>query len=245
MYYKEFLRMRSCVICLAICLGVILVAHAALHVFVPMASANSGGATNLVGLFGASALIIGGIMATIFGSTLARENDGHLEVAWTKPHSRAQYATTAMLVNAAGIMFCVLLGFVALVLGVFTPGMHEQMNWNLSASSADDLLAFALFPLAWYAVIVALSARLRGGALVQSLIWPVALVLLALHQIPFTPVWHSLFAALNIVNPLSYLSYSTMGGRDVNAGAFAVFALALFAVGGWAFATMQWRRLEA
>ncbi|MBC5827146.1 MAG: hypothetical protein GIW99_05620 [Candidatus Eremiobacteraeota bacterium] len=243
MYYKEFLRMRNAVKWLAISLAVMLVAHAALHLFVAGMSSNSGGATNFVGIFGTAALVIGGIMATVFGSTLAYENDGHLEVAWTKPHSRTEYATTAMLVNAAGIMFCVLMSFFAFVLTWLTPGMHEQVTWNLSPSTANELLGFALFPLAWYAVIVALSARLRGGALVQSLIWPVALVLLALHQIPFTPVWHSLFAALNIVNPLSYVSL--MGGRDVNTRSFAAVALALFALGGWAFATIQWRRLEA
>ena len=94
MYYKEFLRVRTAVIWLALALGVMLVVHAALHLFVPGIHGNSsGGTTNFVPFFAVAALVVGTFMATIFGSTLARENDGHLEVAWTKPHSRTEYAT--------------------------------------------------------------------------------------------------------------------------------------------------------
>ncbi len=250
MYYKEFLRVRSGVIWLAITLGVILIIHAVIHLFIPVVSSGTGGSTNFVGLFAATALVVGGIMATVFGTTLARENDGHLELAWTKPHSRTEYSTAAMLVNAAGIMFCVFMAFAALLWTLYTPGMRELVTWNLTPSAANDLLRFALFPLAWYAVIVALSARLRGGGLVQGLIWPVAMVLLALHQIPFPPVWHDLFGVLNIVNPLSYVefkdnSFSIVAATVLNPATYSVVALAAFAVGGWAFATMQWRRLEA
>jgi hypothetical protein len=250
MYYTEFLRVRKAVICLAITIGVLLVIHAAIHLFVPAASSQSSGSSNFVALFAGTSLVIGGIMATIFGTALARENDGHLELAWTKPYSRTQYSTAAMLVDAAGIMFSVLMAFAALVLTLYTPGMRESVTWNLSASAVNDLLRFALFPLAWYGVIVASSARLRGGGLVQGLIWPVAIVLLALSQIPFPPVWHALFGALNIVNPLSYVEYksgsvSMLAATVVSPATYAVVALAAFVVGGWALATIQWRRLEA
>jgi hypothetical protein len=88
-----------------------------------------------------------------------------------------------MLVNAAGIMFYVLMAFGAFMLTWYMPGMHEQVTRNMPPSAGNDLLRFALFPLAWYAVTVALNARLRGGSLVQALIWPVTLLLLALNHI--------------------------------------------------------------
>lgn len=247
MYYKELLRVGSALKWWGISMGALVVAHITFHLFFPVGKANDIGPISFVTLFGIAALFAGGMMATVFGTTLARENDGHLELAWTKPHSRTEYATSAMLVNAAGIMVFVLMGFVFLVLNLDPMGQH--VTWNLSPSAANDILRFALFPLAWYGVIVALSARLRGGGLVQGLIWPVTIVLLVLSQIPFQP-WHGLFAALNVVNPLSYIGYkdhsfSMLAGPSVNPATFAVLGLAVLAVGGWAFATAQWRRVEA
>ena len=213
MYYKEFLRVRNAVIWCAATQGVVLgiialisllfIPHHGAVVLLPSDTSTVNvpdnatvkvdtheGPTNFIGLLGASSLMIGGIMATIFGSLLANENVGHLDLAWTKPHSRAAYAATAMLVDVAGIVACVLIGFVTFVLIMVF--VREPVTWDVSASTLNDFARFALFPLAWFGIIVALSARLRGGGVVQGLIWPVTLVMLVLAQIPFPPVWHTL-----------------------------------------------------
>jgi len=63
-------------------------------------------------------------------------------------------------------------------------------------------------------------------------------------------VWHTLTGLLNVINPLTYIRYqeaglSIMTSRGMTSAITADVALVLLAIGGWAVATMQWRRLEA
>jgi hypothetical protein len=256
MYYKEWLTVRRLLTVLAIGLiGLVgLVAFfsaifsagtAAGHTH----AAASAGMTGFIDFFGTTALFAGGLMATILGTALSKENDGHLEIAWTKPYSRTQYATAVMLVDAAGIAIAVLLGLGAHAL------IHVILRQPVSLTGGPnmfgDIMRFALFPFAWYAVIVALSARLRGTcSRVQALVWPVALILLGLQEIPLGPVWHAFMGAVNLVNPLTYVQYhgpglTIIGGSGMTSALTADVALAALTVGGWALATSQWRRLEA
>ena len=122
--------------------------------------------------------IVAAFLATVLGSTLATEND-HLEVAWTRPRSRTQYATALMTVDAIGIVIAQLIAFglVATAIAVFA----KESKLISGPDDALNVLRFLLFPLAWYGLIVAFSARLRGKAgMVQAMIWPVALALAAL-----------------------------------------------------------------
>ncbi|HTD32310.1 MAG TPA: hypothetical protein VK665_01515, partial [Candidatus Elarobacter sp.] len=57
--------------------------------------------------WGALFLISGGmglLVATILGGPLAKENDGHLELAWTKPVSRDLYALAAFGADVVAIV---------------------------------------------------------------------------------------------------------------------------------------------
>jgi len=252
MYYKEWLCVRRSLIVLSIglvaLLGIVGIV-ALVHVNVGgKPDTSPQGMTGFVDFFGITALLAGGIMATILGTALARENDDHLEVAWTKPVSRTEYASTVMLVDAAGILIAICLGLVFHAL--IHVELRQPISMQTSAADVSNTVRFLLFPFAWYALIVALSARLRGGGIVQALVWPVAFVLLGSQAIPWGPVWHTLTGLLNVINPLTYIRYqeaglSIMTSRGMTSAITADVALVLLAIGGWAVATMQWRRLEA
>jgi hypothetical protein len=258
MFYIEQLRVRNSllnlVVTLAIMLGIVALINALSphgHVNVSIddhANAASSAPTTFVALIGAASLLVGGIMATILGNALSRENDGHLEVAWTKPYSRTAYATGTMLVDAIGLVLSVIIGFGVLVLILID--VHAPITFGAKPSDLMDITRFLLFPIAWYAVIVALSARLRGGGAVQGLIWPIALGLTAIAAVPLPPVWHTLAKVISLLNPLTYVQYHEGDFSLVTTTAMAPafvsdIALLVFVIGGWAFATLQWRRMEA
>ncbi len=254
MYYKEYVRARKALIVFGIIWAALFVVTALLTVVIPMgfdldthaAAANAKIATQpwpaLVGI----AAVAAAIMATALGSTLAQENDGHLALAFTKPYSRDVSAAALMATDMGAILGGVLIGFIVMLLhyAIFHhPGSACCQPYRLVAGPDPvfNTLRSLLFPLAWYVIVVALSARLRGAGLVQTLIWPIAIGMAILATVPLGrgfQVWHQLFVALNAINPLQYLSEHTPA-------ALGAAVLAAFVIVGWLVATLQWRRVEA
>jgi hypothetical protein len=200
-----------------------------------------------VGVLGGAGLIAA-ILATVLGSTLATEND-HLEVAWTRPRSRTRYATALMAVDAVGIVIAQLITFaVAITAFMLFVKVSRLIN---GSDDALNVLRFLLFPLAWYGLIVAFSAGMRGKAgLVQGLIWPIALTLAILTAVPLPEIWHRIFATVNLLNPMGYIAFrehnmQLVAGQGYSNVALAVTALAIMVLASWFAATYQWRRLQA
>lgn len=251
MYYKEYLRVRNAVLWYCGTVLVISLAIAVLMTVPSVADANASPDRSPWALYFAVASFGGAIMATILCSALSKENDGHLEQAWTKPVSRATYASVTMAVDAAGIIVCQLVTF-ALILGHMIVVHHAALPW--APDTALQLLRFTIFPLAWYALLVALSAKLRGQAgIVQGLSWVVALGLIAMLAEPMPAALRFVVQAIDYLNPIIYTSY-TDGGAHVSNGmelgasfgvAGSAAALTAIAVGGWFAAVAQWRRLQA
>lgn len=279
MYYREFLRVRRVFIGFAIGLATITVLILLLnghvsgsvsqgpatpgHAVVAAAAATDnspnvgvqiegdGNKAPIEVLFGIAGFIAA-IFGMVLGCALAGENNGHLEIAWTRPTSRTAYALRTAFVDWMGIlaMFALVLGLCALIITLehWWPHLHAD-----ASTGAIGARLFA-FPFAWYGLVSALTASMRGGAgLVAGLSWPVASVSIILEKVL---QHHSVFAGvltvINYVNPLIYTSFSdteSSAGSSVVAAVnneiVAVVALACIAVGGIAASILQWRRLEA
>src|SRR5579864_5254385 len=113
MYFKELLRVTRGLYILTVILVLIVVANLVLH------QGDTSGADRIpLSLLFAIAGVIATIFAGAFGSSLAAENHGHLDVAWTKPASRNRYALVTVAVDLSATMVAFALCLVA-ALAVF------------------------------------------------------------------------------------------------------------------------------
>ncbi len=265
MQYVEFLRARNVVVWYAIwALGV-----AALSVIIALFSPHATtttivvddktvtvaqhGVANVpfVALWVVSGLFAA-VAATILGASLACENHGHLELAWTKPVSRLRYAVSKMLVDA-GAIFTVQVFTLAVIVVVALIQLRGAVHFGFGQGDVVAAIRFAMFPLAWYALLQGLTASLRGQAgVAQGLIWPVAIVLIALKKAHFGAIWTGIIGAVNLINPFNYAHYAVTSGTNTfqvmgadQVGLLGALGLAGLIALGSAGALVQWRRLEA
>ena len=249
MYYKEYLRARKPLLVYTFVWASLFVLTSLITLLVPMTGhddASKGGGP--VPLAWPKLLEVAGfiasIIATVLGSVLATENNGHLELALTKSYSRDAYATTVIAVDIAAILVAELVAFAFILLHILI--FHHATNQLVAGPDPFfNALRFILFPLAWYAIIVGLSAGSRGAAVIQGLIWPLAIGLLAMRAIPASgawQIWHDVFVAINAFNPLTYLSH---GAHASDSGVVGAMVLAALVIAGYVSAILQWRRVEA
>ncbi|HET9394254.1 MAG TPA: hypothetical protein VFO29_12130 [Candidatus Rubrimentiphilum sp.] len=209
-----------------------------------------------LGEFFAVSSIIGLITATMLGGALAKENESHLELAWSKPVSRDRLALASIAVDMAAIVISQLVTVVlALLLMLMFVTPHVFVNALTPSAIALSLLG----PLAWYACLTAFSASLkRGLGLVVGLGWLAAIVVPAvatgtsLSSVTAIQAIHAVFQAASYIDPISYLSFhGSVSGSGLtlrtSIGTLGISALALFflTIAYVAAAVLQWRRVEA
>jgi hypothetical protein len=190
-------------------------------------------------LVSAAIALVGGL-ATVFGLNLAAENDGHLELAWTKPVSREGYALGIFAVDIAAMAVCVV--FTALCAAVVVDVYAGYAVVVPSGGDALlDTLAYCGLPLCVYAWITALSASLkRNRGAVSGIFWPLMIALVALRSVS-VPAVHNVATALNLFNPIAIFSAS---GNDPHTALWSYAWGWLVAAVLLATALIQWRRLE-
>lgn len=251
MYYMEFLLVRKVLYWLAAVLAVAMAivswaiassAHGAPHHFgsIPLAALMAGST------FAAT------IIAIIFGCALARQNNGHLPMVWTKPVSRERFALSMTLVHLAGIATAWVMTLAA-ALGVFAMfgALHAITLGGDVPLDAGIVGRMLLYPLAWYGLILAITASTRGGAGFMAFgAWIAASVLVGLDSSHlFTGVSAIVINVIDHVNPSYYFTgHFDDSGRNqsmVSNVGVAMTGLAAIAVAGYAAALAQWRRLEA
>jgi hypothetical protein len=278
MSYKEILRVRSLFIKFAITivslilLIVLLSGHA--HVSVGpsvtehthIASAAAGDTTNIYGpgiqvtgvnhgapyevLFGIAGFV-SAIFALILGAFLATENSGHLEIAWTRPASRVGYALRGIAVDCIGILAAFLFTLVIIAAFVTLEGWWPYLHADKAL--AVTAVRYVMYPFAWYGLILAVTASLRGGyGIVIGLTWVVASVLAALVTLHLPPAIHATVTFINYVNPMEYGSWSDstsaqavmhlLGQRYALIGIAGLVGIAVVGTGA---SLWQWRGLEA
>jgi hypothetical protein len=252
MYYMEFLCVRKTLYWLA---GLLAAAVA----IVSWAIANGGhgipqhhaGIVPFAALM-AGATFVSAIIAMIFGCALARQNAGHLPLVWTRPVSREKYVFTVTAVHLAGIAIAFVMTLAA-ALSVFAifGALNALTMTGGAPADAPTMGRMFLFPLAWYGLVMAITASTRGGAGFMAFgAWIVGSVLVgfdASHL--FGGVSGIVINVIDHVNPLYYFSgHFDDSGRNqsmVSNVDVAMVGLAAIAVAGYAAAIAQWRRLEA
>ncbi len=197
-----------------------------------------------------AAYIIGLIVATIFGASFARENNGHLEFAMLRPVSRERFALGVIAVDIVGIILCELLALVAFLIGQTFFG---PLKLSFHDVTFFLIVAIVMLPVSWYALLNAASASLkRGSAAVVGFAWPVCAVVVVLGSAQLGDSLlgqfiHNVFHAIAFLIPLNYATLH-VDGNVVAAvtpfGTNALLATILFVIYG-ALAIVQWRRVEA
>lgn len=193
------------------------------------------------------------IVATILGAPFAREIDGHLEIALTKPISRARFAIGTIGADVAGILAVLLVSVIAFyICGLF----FGVFKIDFSGVNARAVPMGVAMSLAWYALLCAATAWIgRGYAAVLGFAWPVVLVVNGLAKIPPTsavasfvhyvawslaqlnPLWHAAWTGVHVDSAGASPSDPTFGLRlAINVLLFAVYA---------ALAVWRWQRVEA
>lgn len=193
---------------------------------------------------------IGLLTATMLGGALAKENDGHLELAWTKPASRERMAMQAIGIDAAAIVISQILAVAVYLCCI--------LLFHAPAFTAGDgplfaviLLAFVA-PVAWYAALTAWSASLKSHlGMVIGLGWPAALIVpgiahatrnvggLVGHAV------HVVFSALSYIDPIAYMSFGSNAQKLIASIEGTLLALVLLTAVYIATSVLQWRRVEA
>ncbi len=194
------------------------------------------------------------IVATVLGAPFAREGDGHLEIALTKPVPRSRYSMEALGIDALGIVAAF---FTTIVFAIAVHAIFEIPHIVFTASDALALMVAILAPIAWYAMLSAATASLRRGyGAVLGFAWPVAGVLLALGYAQpdgnaILAIVHNIAWVFDLFNPLAHIS---LHHEDIQIGGPAVFGisyenqiavLAILTILYGALSIVQWRRIQA
>jgi len=195
------------------------------------------------------------ILATILGAPFAREADGHLEIALTKPVSRETFALRILGVDALGIIAGWIL---TVIVGIIIESIFEVPRFGWGPGTGPAVVIAIVVPLAWYAMLTAFTASLkRGYGAVQGFAWPVGLVVAALATIPLgeTPLARAIHGIFWVVSRFDPLTYGTIKGSvsfDASApmahqpdfaARIAIVTILMLVYG--ALAVIQWRRVEA
>jgi len=250
MVYVEWLRVRGTLKWTTIVLGILFVLACVARFAIPSHSHMEGAHEMSFGYFVVFGAVVALIVATMFGAPLARENDGHLEVAWTKPVDRASLALMTFGVDAAGITAGLAIG---MLFGIALHSIFFPPWITFHVGDAIAIVFGIIAPLAWYAMLAAATSSLqRGYGAILGIAWPVALIVFGLSLVDpndnsMAALIHATFWTLSRIDPLAYMHFEAV---DMKMGADATWLprlamLAILAAGYGILAIAQWRRVEA
>ncbi|HKU81805.1 MAG TPA: hypothetical protein VJP76_06505 [Candidatus Tumulicola sp.] len=206
-------------------------------------------------IYAAFATFIALIVASALAAPFARENDGHLDIALTKPIDRTALALKSIGVDLLGLLAVWAMAVVFLLVG------HSIFQMPRFLFVPGDLTMIVLGWLgiaAWYAMLCAITASMRRSfGIVLGLWWLVSLIVVAVAKARWgaslvAQTIHWVATVLAVVNPLYYLHFGppmTVNGRPELSLAvspqYEIPALAILALIYLSLAVLQWRRVEA
>jgi len=243
MFYVESLRVTrstlTCAFWLAVALAINLIIWKAGHVNVDQPIQFS------IVVVWAFASMVASIFASLLGCSLARENDGHLPVAWTKPFSRVAHALAKMAVDlgAVGVIFAL----TCAVVFIYLAAIGVTRDIVVTPDAWTQLLRFLIAPAAFFGLVQALTSTLaRQAGAVIGFTWVGLIGLIILSIVGLPAPYHAIVDVLNYANPLVYIAFDVdKSGAVVTYGTAGAAALALIAFIGSATAIYRWKRSEA
>lgn len=192
------------------------------------------------------------IVATILAAPLAREIDGHLEVALTRPVTRIRFALGVIGADVAGILAASVLTVMAFYLCQL---LFESARLDFSGINMRAIAMGIAMPLAWYAMLCAATTWLsRSFSAVLGFAWPIAIlvgVLTLIHPGNILALFiHDVAWVLSRFDPLTYVEFATPRDDGTVAYSDSSFGLrflveVLFFVVYGALAVIKWQRVEA
>ncbi len=197
--------------------------------------------------------VVAFIIATLLAAPFARESDGHLEYALTKPVSRTTFAIGTILVDLGAILAGSIITIVTLII---CQAMFEVPTFDFSGVNLDAILMGIAAPFAWYAFLVAATASMkRGYGAILGFAWPVAILITTFAAISLGDslvgqLIHNVSWLISRVIPLSYITLTVNENSageltgPTNFGIRLSIEIALFLIYS-ALAVFQWRRVEA
>ena len=194
--------------------------------------------------------VIALIVAMCLAAPFAREIDGHLEIALTKPVPRARYALGAIGADVVGIIAASFMTFVALYLCQL---LFESARVDFSGINARAVVMGLAAPLAWYALLCAATTwfnRSYVAVLVAAL--PVAIVVGALTLLEpsniVATIVHQTAWIISRLDPWTYVQLH-FDSTEVDPGAatfgWRLLLEILFFIVYGALAVIKWQRVEA
>jgi hypothetical protein len=192
------------------------------------------------------AMFFGAIYASSAGTSLNRESLTR-ELSWTKPESRTLIALQYIAVDIAAIA----LVYAVAILGVVAVLLRLHFVPTLEPGFGADIALGLGVAVMWYALIQVLTCMFGPGARsVGGILWPVAFVALGTAHIggPIGVVAH----ALDVINPLAYMSGVTGSEHGVQTNSLWVLPVDERALIVWLFGALfcaiaiaLWPRKEA
>lgn len=206
-------------------------------------------------IYAAFATFIALIVASALAAPFARENDGHLEIALTKPIGRTELALKTIGVDLAGLLVVWIMAVLFLLVG---HTIFEQPRFLFVPNDVTMIVLGWLGVAAWYAMLCAMTASMRRSfGIVLGLWWLVSFILIGVARAQWgsslvAQAIHWIATPLAVINPLYYLHFGppvTIDGRPALSLAvspqYEIPALAILALIYLSLAVLQWRRVEA
>lgn len=192
------------------------------------------------------------LFASLVAGPLAKENDGHLELAWTQPVSRTMYALRAIGIDFAGI---VAVGIASCIVYLMCASLFQLPHVTVTTAGLEVVATSILAAFGFYALATAVTSSLKvGPGLIIGVIWAAIAIVPGLARIDGEPgtIWHTVglaFRTINYLNPLTYVAGAIRIVHDEPTLGGAAAAAPLILIGltlvYLAAALVQWRRVEA
>ncbi|MBV8332206.1 MAG: hypothetical protein JO192_05670 [Candidatus Eremiobacteraeota bacterium] len=195
------------------------------------------------------AALVAMIAATILGAPFARENEGHLEVALTRPISRVMLSLKTVAADLTGIVAAWAMTLISLFVA---HTIFEAPNFFYGPTDTAAIALGLLAAFSWYALLNAATASMkRAYGAVLGIAWPVCLGIagLSVSQLGDSPVAqfvHAVSATVARIDPLNYVHlgrlFTTAPHPTITTD---LYVLAVLALVYGALAVIQWQRVEA